>query len=203
MNIESYIAFASAMTLLILSPGPGLAAFLSRSMISGAASGILVVLGMIIVDFLYLGLAIIGLSAIATYLGPLFQFVKYAAAIYLIWLGYQTIKSTRKPLPFQSGSKPSYIKDIEIGMVVTLGNPKAILFYGALLPSFFQVSEIQMADFLIMCVTITVVTFLVYGTYTVLTGRIKRAFKSDKFQRRVNYSTGGIYMGSGIFVALR
>jgi threonine/homoserine/homoserine lactone efflux protein len=203
MNLESYIAFASAMTLLILSPGPGLAAFLSRSMVSGAASGILVVLGMIIVDFLYLGLAIVGLSVIATYLGPLFQFVKYAAAIYLIWLGYQTIKSTRKPLPFQSRSKPSYIKDIGIGMVVTLGNPKAILFYGALLPSFFQVSEIQMADFLIMCVTITVVTFLVYGTYTVLTGHIKQAFNSDKLQRRVNYSTGGIYMGSGIFVALR
>ncbi len=203
MNLEAFIAFTSAMALLILSPGPGLAAFLSRSMVSGLTSGAMVVLGMLVVDFLYLGLAIIGLSAIAAYLGPLFQFIKYVAAFYLIWVGYQTIKSAGKTISIEPSSKVSYAKDIGIGAIVTLGNPKAILFYGAFVPSFFNVSEIHMAEYIIMCAIITVVSFLIYGIYMLLTERLKRVFSSVKTQRRINYSTGFVFAGSGVFVALR
>ncbi len=66
----SLAAFAIAMAVLAASPGPGLAAVLSRALSVGPGAGLRVVLGMIVVDFLFLGVAAAGLSAIAAALGP-------------------------------------------------------------------------------------------------------------------------------------
>lgn len=203
MDIGSLLAFAAGMTLLAVSPGPGLAAVLSRSMVSGIKSGAMVVLGLVIVDFLFLGLAVIGMSAIATVLGPLFQFVKYGAALYLIWLGYQTFKAAGKIVSITPATATSYVKDIGLGAMVTLGNPKAILFYSAFLPTFFNVSQIQLVDLIAICAVIFTISFLVYGTYMLLVGRVRRTFGSTKLQKRVHQTTGVVFIGSGVVVALR
>ncbi len=204
MDIGSLLAFAVGMTLLAISPGPGLAAVLSRSMVSGIVSGTMVVLGMVIIDFLFLGLAIIGLSAVAALLGPLFQIVKYGAALYLVWLGYQTFKSAgKRSVALTPATRASCAKDIGLGAVVTLGNPKAILFYSAFLPTFFDVSQIKFAGFIAICAVITAVSLLVYGSYMLLAGKTRRALGTDKLQKRVQQTTGIVFMGSGAIIALR
>jgi len=203
VDAGSLLAFAIGMTLLAASPGPGLAAVLSRSIISGPMSGTMVVIGMVLVDFLFLALALIGLSAISTLLGPLFQIVKYAAALYLLWLGYQSIETAGKPIAITPQSTSSYFKDIGLGAIVTLGNPKAILFYSAFLPTFFDVSQIQVGDFVVICVILTAISFLVYGAYMLLAGPLGRAFGSSKLKKRLNQTTGVVYIGSGAAIALR
>ena len=95
MEMTSLLAFAIGLTLLALSPGPGLAAILSRSVVSGIKSGAMVVIGLLLIDFLFLGLAILGLAAVSALLGPMFQVVKYAAALYLIWLGVKSLQIGR------------------------------------------------------------------------------------------------------------
>ncbi len=203
MDIGSLFAFAMGMTLLSISPGPGLAAVLSRSMNSGVISGLMVVVGLVIVDFLFLGLAIIGLSTVASILGPLFQIVKYGAALYLVWLGYQTFISAGKTVSITPATASSYAKDIGLGAVVTLGNPKAILFYGAFLPTFFDVSHIRVINFMTICIVISAVSFSVYGTYILLAGKVQRAFSVTKLQKRIQQTTGLVFVGSGCLIAFR
>jgi len=203
MDIESLLAFALGTTLMAISPGPGLAAVLSRSTVSGFLSGAMVVLGLVIIDFLFLGLAIIGLSAVATFLGPLFQIVKYGAALYLIWLGYQTIKASGKPVTVAPATATSYMKDIGLGAIVTLGNPKAILFYGAFLPTFFNVSHMRLVDFLVICSVITAISFLVYGTYMLLAGSVQKIYGSTKLHKHIQQTTGVVFIGSGAVIAVR
>jgi len=186
-----------------MSPGPGLAAVLSRSIVSGTKAGSMVVVGLVLVDFLFLGLAIIGLSVIATALGPLFQIVKYAAAIYLLWLGYNTIRQAGHVIAVDRQGARSHLRDVGLGAAVTLGNPKAILFYGAFLPTFFDVSLIGFSEYFVICAIIAAISFVVYGVYMLLIARSRQFFASPRLQKRLHQVTGTVFLGAGVSVALK
>ena len=83
MTVESAIAFAIGMFFLALSPGPGLATIISRALASGPVAGLAVTGGLVLADFFFMGIAMAGLTVIASAMGPLFQVVKYAGAAYL------------------------------------------------------------------------------------------------------------------------
>ncbi|MEM9670315.1 MAG: LysE family translocator [Pseudomonadota bacterium] len=203
MDIYSSFAFASAVFLLAASPGPGLAAVLSRCLVSGFSSGIAVVVGFLLVDFLFLCLAILGVSAIASTLGPVFHLFKWIAAAYLIWLGFGTLKNAKKMSGVPSRPSSTYRQDVGLGAIVTLGNPKAILFYGALLPTFFEISQIRVSEFVALCAIISVVSFLVYGIYMSIFLKSQKMFETTKFSKRIQQASGCLFMGSGVAVALR
>jgi threonine/homoserine/homoserine lactone efflux protein len=203
MTPESLLAFAVGMTLLSLSPGPGLAAILSRTWTSGLGAGFAVTAGLVVGDFLFLGIAAIGLTALATTLGPLFQIVKYAGALYLIWLGVKLILAASKPLTVEASPPVHPGRDVGMGLLVTLGNPKPILFYSALLPTFLDVTAIGIGDFLLLGAVVVAVSFTVYGGYMILAERSRRMLASTAVVRRLNQATGAVLVGSGIVVASR
>jgi threonine/homoserine/homoserine lactone efflux protein len=200
---EMTAAFAGAFFLLALSPGPGLAAILSRALGSGVAAGFAVTMGLVIGDALFLGIAMVGLSAIANTMGPLFQIVKWAGAAYLIWLGVQAFRTAGKPVEVRALSSGAFVKDIGLGLVVTLGNPKPILFYGALLPTFLDLTSVSVGDFLVLMTVVVVVSFLVYGGYMLLIERTRRLLSSTRTIARLNQATGIMLIGSGVAVAVR
>ena len=80
MTLEMTAGFVGAFFLLAVSPGPGLAAILSRTLGGGMPSGFAVTAGLVIGDAIFLCIAMVGLSAIASAMGPMFQIVKYAGA---------------------------------------------------------------------------------------------------------------------------
>lgn len=163
MALESALAFAIGMFFLALSPGPGLATILSRALASGPLAGLAVTAGLVIADFAFIAVAMAGLTAIAATLGPLFQVIKYAGALYLVWLGYRAFRGSGAVLTVAPRGGKGLLKDVGLGFLVTLGNPKAILFYGALLPSFLDLGRIGFGDFLVLCAIIVVVSYAVYG----------------------------------------
>ena len=204
MSPESAIAFAIGMFFLALSPGPGLATVISRGLTSGPIAGLAVTGGLVLADFYFMAVAMVGLTAIATALGPLFQIVKYAGAAYLVWLGYKAFRSSASPLVVvvpRSGN--GLIKDVGLGFLVTLGNPKAILFYSALLPTFLDMTAITFADFLVLAGIVVVISYLVYGGYIFLAERSRRLLASSKASRLFNRLTGSILIGAGVAVAAR
>jgi threonine/homoserine/homoserine lactone efflux protein len=203
MTVESAIAFGIGLFFLSLSPGPGLATILSRALATGPVAGLAVTAGLVLADFLFMGLAMAGLTAIAATLGPLFQVVKYAGAAYLLWLGYRAFRSSASPLAVAPRSGKGIVKDIGLGFLVTLGNPKAILFYSALLPTFLDMTQIRLADFLVLAGIAAVVSYAVYGVYIFVAERSRRLLSSRAAARVFNRLTGSILMGAGVAVASR
>lgn len=203
MSVSAYLAFTIAMFFLALSPGPGLAAVLSRTLAYGKAAGFRTVAGMVPVDILFLALAMAGLSAVATLMGPFFMIVKYAAAAYLIWLGIKAWRSAGAPVEVASQDARGAWKDVGIGALVTLGNPKAIMFYSALLPTFFDVSKMDLTAFLITSLLIAGVLFLVYGGYIALADKSRGLFQSFKAKRLLDKGIGAMLIGSGVLVTTR
>lgn len=203
MTLEATAAFAVAFLLLAVTPGPGLAAILSRALGGGAGAGLATTAGLVVGDALFLAAAMIGLSAIASALGPMFQIVKYAGAAYLIWLGVHAIRAARAPIHLSATRRGSLCRDVGMGLLVTLGNPKPILFYGALLPTFLDLSSATTADFLVMMTVVVVVSFVVYGAYIVMVERARRLLATTRMEQRLNQASGIMLVGSGVVVASR
>ncbi len=203
MSIYAYFSFAIAMFFLALSPGPGLAAIVSRTLGSGRAAGFRMVIGVVMVDFLFLALAMAGLSAVAALMGPFFMLVKYGAAAYLVWLGIKAWRTAGAPVQATKGGASSGRRDVMLGALVTLGNPKAIIFYSALLPTFFDVAHMDLTAYLVCCLIIASVMFAVCGGYILAADRSRQLFLDGNRKRLLDRGIGSVLMGSGVLVATR
>ena len=212
ISLETLLAFTLAMVLLAASPGPGFLMVVARALTGGFAAGLAAIAGLVLGDIVFLVLAIVGLSALAAVMGEFFLVVKVLGAAYLIWLGVKTWRS-RPSLPEMEttgeegadapGARLPHHRSMALGFFVTLGNPKAILFYGALLPTFVNVAALTAADAVLLSGVVTLVLFLVLGVYAFLAARAGRLLKSDRAVRWLNRVTGGLLIGAGVAVATR
>lgn len=207
MSLETLLAFTLAMFLLAASPGPGFLMVVARALTGGLKAGLAAIAGLVVGDILFLVLAILGLSALAAVMGEFFLAVKILGGAYLIWLGVKTWRS-RPSLPDMDRpetptTKIPHHRSAALGFFVTLGNPKAILFYGALLPTFIDVAALTAPDVVVLSAVVTVVLFLVLGVYAFLAARAGRMLKSPRALTWLNRVTGGLLVGAGIAVATR
>ncbi len=90
-----------------------------------------------------------------------------------------------------------------MGLLVTLGNPKPILFYSALMPTLMNMSNITFNDYVVLGSIVIVISTLVYGAYMLMIERARRMLLSARATRRLNQTTGTMFIGSGIWVATR
>lgn len=210
MSLATLLAFTLAMFLLAASPGPGFLMVVARALTGGFAAGLAAIAGMVLGDILFLFLAVVGLSALASVMGEFFLAVKLLGAAYLIWLGVKMWRS-RPALPQMETPEAAdparrvmpHWRSAALGFFVTLGNPKAILFYGALLPTFMDVALLMAVDVLLLCAVVAAILFLVLGVYAFLAARAGRAIRSTRAMVWLNRVTGGLLVGAGIAVATR
>jgi len=207
MPLETLLAFALAMFLLALSPGPGFLMVVARALSGGFAAGLAAIAGLVAGDILYLALAILGMSALASALGEFFLVVKLLGAAYLIWLGVKTWRSRPSlpsmKVPDTASTALPHWRSALVGFLVTLGNPKVILFYGALVPTFVDMAALTLPDAVLLSAVVAAVLFLVLGVYAWLAARAGRVMKSQRALVWLNRVTGGILVGAGIAVATR
>ncbi|WP_299396190.1 LysE family translocator [Pelagibius sp.] len=206
MSLETFLAFTAAMLVLALTPGPGFLAVVARVMSQGFGAGLAATAGLVLGDLLFLALAILGLSALAAVLGEFFLVVKWLGAAYLVWLGIalwrRDAAAERRP-PDSPRPQASHRGSLALGFLVTLGNPKVILFYGAFLPTFVDLAVLTPGDALLLGTVVAAVLFAVLGVYAFLAARAGRAITSSRAQRWLNRVTGGLMVGAGVAVAAR
>lgn len=203
MTLFSILAFAGAMFLLAITPGPGVFATISRGLASGFANASFVVLGIVLGDIVFLLLAIFGLSSIAGFLGEFFILVKYVGGAYLLYLAYKILTSKEHETDVQAVQELSWQKNFLTGLFITLGNPKVILFYLGFLPTFMDLTALTMIDIFIVC---TVVTFVLGGVmlfYAYTASGAKKLFKSKKAKRKMNIAAGTTMAAAGTSIVIR
>ena len=203
MTVQSALAFAGAFFILVLVPGPAIATIISRTLSSGKLTGFALTTGFILGEFVFLSVAAVGLSQIATTLGPMFQMVKYIGAAYLAYLAYKCFTVPARALDVQAVKAASPVKEIGSGLLLTLGNPKPILFYSALLPTFFDVTHLHPTDLLTLGLIIICVSYLVNGGYILLADRARQVFRSTSAVKKLNQATGTVLLGSSLAIATR
>ena len=203
MTLISMLALAGAMFLLAATPGPGVFATVARSMASGFGHAAVVVAGIVTGDLIFLLLAIFGLASVATLLGDLFLLVKIAGGLYLIWLGLRIWNSKPGAVEIHGVRELSWKQNFLSGLVITLGNPKVILFYLGFLPTFLDLATLSAGEVAIVAAIVSVVLGSVMLFYAWSAARARELFRSSRAKRIMNRTAGGVMMAAGIVLIIK
>ena len=204
MTIYSAIGFFVAMVILAASPGPGVFATVARALASGFRPALAVICGIVLGDIIYLLFAAFGLSMVARALGNLFFIVKICGGAYLIWLGIKIWLKDPEPLSdTPDDDRRSRWGNFISGLVITLSNPKVILFYCGFLPTFLELSTLTAWDLAIVVGIISTVLVGVLGSYAYLASRARKMFTRKRSVRRLNRAAGGVMVAAGVAIAVR
>jgi threonine/homoserine/homoserine lactone efflux protein len=203
MDIASLALFAGALCLNAGTPGPSIAALVARVLTRGAASVLPFVAAMWIGEALWLTAAVFGLSYVAKTFYWAFAFLKYAGVAYLLWLAYKMWTSAGDASGKSLPEADSTLALFGSGMAVTLGNPKLMGFYLALLPSLIDVANISAGAWaalvtVMLCVLAPVdLAWIFAASYA---GRWLRDARSVRIANRVSAAAMG---GAAVAIAAK
>lgn len=204
MNYEILFAFLIGMIILAASPGPGVFASVAKAISEGFVASLYLIGGLVVGDIIYLVLAIIGMSTIAIALGEFFFTVKIIGGIYLIYLGYKsfTTKGAIKKIDKNKTSKSKW-QNFITGFLVTLGNPKPILFYASVLPTLINFEEVKFAEIFMMVFLIALVSFVVVGGYAYFASLGRKFITNTRIEKRINRASGVVMGATGTYIILK
>lgn len=199
MPLELYLAYVAACVLIAIIPGPTVTVIIANSLRHGARAGMLNVAGTQLGLALMMLTLVVGLSSVIAAMGWLFDWLRYAGAAYLVWLGWKLLRSP--DLVSEAGSTIPRGGFFMQGFLVIMANPKALLFFGAFIPQFIDPKGHYVAQIALLGVTAMAIALVSDGAYAVLTGRAG-ALLSRKRVRLVSRLSGVCLIGGGIWLAL-
>ncbi|OGI46815.1 MAG: hypothetical protein A2151_00935 [Candidatus Muproteobacteria bacterium RBG_16_65_34] len=186
-----------------LVPSVSVLAVSARSAALGFAHGVLTSVGIVVGDIVFILIAIYGLSVLADLMGSHFALVKYLGGAYLIWLGTVLWRSKPKADGVEGNSKTSMPSSFLTGLLITLADQKAILFYLGFFPAFIDLSAISLADTGIILIIATVAVGGPKLLYAFMAERAGLIFRNSKAARAVNITAGSVMAGVGVFLVAK
>jgi len=135
--LPDLLVFAAAALLMVLTPGPNMIYLISRSICQGRKAGVTSLLGVVAGFFVHVFAAAVGLTAVFLAVPMAYEILKWAGALYLLWLAWQAVKpGARSPFQAQQLPADSTRKLITMGFLTSALNPKIAVFYLSVLPQF-------------------------------------------------------------------
>ena len=200
-GIADYGAFVAAIVLFLLIPGPGNLALITSTSKGGIQGGLAATLGVIAGDQVLMWAAVAGVATLLATYPAAFNAVQWLGAAYLAWLGIKMVTAKPGAQPILNIEPRHYFKQAGL---ITLLNPKAIVFYMAFFPLFVDQARHQgLRTFAFMAATIAVLTFLYGLTSTLLTHFLaERLRASPRVAGALEKIAGLFLIGFGIRLAI-
>jgi threonine/homoserine/homoserine lactone efflux protein len=204
MSWDGIVVFAVAYAIVVISPGPGLASFIGQILGHGIKAAPAQALGIYAGDLVWYGLAATGLAALAHAFAGVFLIVKWLGAAYLVYLAWKMWTAEVKSLDAVAARGPiSHSSLFVSSLMVTLSNPKAIVFYLAVLPAIVDLSALTMPGFAVGAAIIAVILFAILGAYGFAAHAARCFFRSPKAMRILNRVSGTAIAGAAVVIAAR
>ena len=200
-NYGDYGAFVVAIIVFLLLPGPGNLALITSTSKGGIKGGVAAIFGVILGDQVLMWLAVAGVAAVLNTYPAAFYAVQWLGAAYLAWLGGKMLLAKPGAAPVLDIKPYHYLRQ---ALMITLLNPKAIVFYMAFFPLFVDPARHPgLTAFAFMALTIAVLTFI-YGLAAVLLTRFlaERLRANPVISRALEKLAGLFLIGFGIKLAV-
>ena len=199
-GISDYGAFAAAVTVFLLIPGPGNLAFITSTGKGGWRAGLACCLGVMAADQVLMWLAVAGVAAVLAAYPAAFHAVQWVGAAYLAWLGYKLLTARPGDAPAIEIQPRQYFRQ---GALITLMNPKAIVFYMAFFPMFVDPANHQGAvTFGVMAATVAAITFIYSVIVVTLTTVLAERLRANPAVVKWLEKTAGVFLiGFGLKLA--
>jgi threonine/homoserine/homoserine lactone efflux protein len=204
MEVSAFIIFALALLIAAGSPGPSVAALVARVLARGWHDVMPFVIAMWIGEAIWLSCAVAGLATLANTFHWLFLVIKYCGVAYLLYLAWQM---WRAPVAVGETCDPprsgGAVRMFFAGLAVTLGNPKIMVFYLALLPTIIDLNGITLLDWAGLNITMLLVLAGVDIGYIILATRVRILLKTPRAMRLSNRISAGVMGGAAAVIATR
>jgi threonine/homoserine/homoserine lactone efflux protein len=202
MNMELWIPFVLAATLILIIPGPTILLVISQAVTHGRRSVVPLVAGVVIGDFTAMTLSLLGLGALMSASATLFNIFKWIGALYLIYLGIKLWKLNPKNNSVQYNEKKTSARSLlKISFIVTALNPKGIAFFVAFLPQFIDPLKPALSQLTLLGGTFLFLATLNAALYALFAGQLGEHMRKRKIRKWFNRCGGSALIGAGIFTA--
>lgn len=202
MEQLAFLTFALVLLVAVISPGPAIAALVARIMARGTDGIAAFCAGLVLGDLIWLSCAMFGLAALAALFQPVFLVVKYVGAAYLLFLAWKLWRDSGAPVqaePVRGQGRQLF----GAALLLSLGNPKIMLFYLALMPTVIDLTRLTVVDMVELAVIVAVVVSIVLTGYVLLAARARRMFTSPRALQTVNRTAGLAMAGAAVVIVTR
>lgn len=181
-----FISYVIALGIAAAIPGPGVAAVVGRALGAGVAPTLPFICGLALGDVLFLTVAVLGLAALAAAASSVFLIVKIVGGLYLLYLAWKFWTADVETSQVTRISSHSPWLAAVSGFAVTLGNPKTIVFYLALLPNVIDLTSVGLMDWAMLAFLTMVVLLIVLTPYAVLAAQLRAMLTRPEALKRLN-----------------
>jgi threonine/homoserine/homoserine lactone efflux protein len=204
MTLAGLLVFSLSYVLAVASPGPGIAALVGQVLGRGLRAAPAYVLGMLAGDFVWFTTAALGLAALAHTFAGLFALVKWAGVVYLLYLAWKMWAAPVAPLEAGRAALPvSHATLFMSGLTLTLGNPKTMAFFLALLPAILDLEHLSPLGFAEVALLIAIILPAVLAVYALFAHAARGFFRSARALRLLNRVSGAAIAGAAATIAAR
>jgi homoserine/homoserine lactone efflux protein len=202
MDLDLYLAFLLATTVLILIPGPNVTLLVANSLAHGPRRALVTLAGTSSAIALQLVVVALGMSSLILLLAQWFEWLRWAGVAYLIYLGIQQWRAP--PLALDDLERPAARSGALFwqGVLVSATNPKTLLFYAAFFPQFVDPAGAPGPQLALLCTTFLVVATILDGAYAILAGQLRPWLRTRARARLRNRLTGTFLIAAALGLAL-
>lgn len=200
MNLDLYLAFVIATTVMILLPGPSVMLTVAHSLAFGAIRALATVSGAVLAIGVQLLVTLIGMSWLMLVLADGFEVLRWAGVAYLIYLG---IQQWRAPA-LEAGTAAPAVSSKTLfaqGFLVTIANPKSLIFLAAFFPQFVDPAAPWLPQMLLLGATFVVIGFVFTAAWGFAADRTRIWFGGRRLRLR-NRIAGSLMIGAGVALAM-
>jgi homoserine/homoserine lactone efflux protein len=203
MALSAWLFFVGTEALLCLTPGPAVLFVLSYALARGGQASLWANAGILAANAFYFALSALGLGAVLLASHEVFTVIKYLGAAYLVYLGTRTIFGAGLALQADSGANATteQWRTLTRGFALQSANPKALIFFVALLPQFIDANRAVAPQVVILGVTSVIIEFFVLAAYGYLAARAATMAREPRFVAFLNRVSGGMLVAAGAGVA--
>lgn len=203
MTLSALLMFIPVYALAVLSPGPGVAAIVARTLSRGARGAGACILGYVAGDLTWLFAAVSGLALIAKTYAPLFRLIQYVGAAYLLYIAVLMWRTKPTALSTTMAPADSGFSAFLSSYLLTLGNPKTMVFFLSIMPLVITPEALSAMAVVQLALTCSLVLTLIFSGYVALAARARQLFTSAPALARINRFTAGVMGCTAIAVASR
>lgn len=201
VSLELWIAFMAAASIMILIPGPTTMMVLGHTMAGGPRTGALSLIGVTLGDICAIMLSTLGFSALLATSAEAFTAMKWIGAAYLVYLGIQLWRAPPMEIAPAATGRSSAREAILQTFLVTLLNPKGILFFAAFLPQFIDPARPLWPQVAVLTVTMNLLAAGIQGCWIVMMGQARNRIVSPRLLKNMNRAGGAMLVGAGLLTA--
>ncbi len=199
MSLELWVTYLIACIAIVIVPGPAVSLIVANSVRYGQRAGLANVAGIQLGTTLALTVLVVGLASVMSFVSQWFEWLRCAGDAYLVWLGFKLLRSNGQLAAAQA--KPTNSGFFTQGFLVSVTNPKMLLFFGAFIPQFVDPATDPVYQLVVLGLTFIVVATLLDSGYAILVGNV-RNWLSQTRVRFLERVSGIILIGGGIWLAL-